>query len=702
MIQKTNNVDIVLLLLRYYFASMSASIHETLKLSKKEIRLCRIEPNNDFSSPVSCHLYRAELPTIDKYATISYVWGNSLDTEIIFINGFEYHARVNLVAGLRRYREKFGAEQATIWADSICIDLQNTAEQIVQIGLMRDIFSQCQFAFAWLGEADGDSDHALEALEDMNKAVVMAQVSMDLLGLNDQWKSTQSYVCWPSIHRFVQKVDHPRTWAAIERLLNRSFWSRVWIFQEMVLSPDIRFCCGSKVVEYYDFQAVFDMEFFYKHRMMSCAGPNANYDDDGGLFKAIYASKRLTTLRDLRWERWTALKASEDWSPQLSIVGILINLGHLKATDPRDMVHGLLSVSKNDIVSSYQKSACQLYTELAQDAIQSTGDLEILTFSGIGILSCAKEHVGAPSWVPDWVARSTFFFITHPLLEIKDAPPGTVARYREVCGSSVLIVRGVICEEVVKVESPSFWTAWSDRNQYAKDICSRPHPSGSHPLSAFFKSLTHQIPPTVSYGGFIWESDDPYNKPTPPKEAAITEIWSLPKPVTSINFAAGFLFSLKPHDEWVCSREHSWSPDFWSAFGQLHPKYGTCWPEPSELIHEFTDILDVSLDRMPTPESRIATMGRDHLFAYLTSEETKLQNTRFFHTTSGYFGTGHEGVEVGDLLCALWGFPQPVILRKVNDHYVFVGVCCVPGYNNAEAFQKVEEGESAMEEIEIW
>jgi hypothetical protein len=46
---------------------------------------------------------------------------------------------------------------------------------------------------------------------------------------------------------------------------------------------------------------------------------------------------------------------------------------------------------------------------------------------------------------------------------------------------------------------------------------------------------------------------------------------------------------------------------------------------------------------------------------------------RLFLTKDGYLGLGPEQTKDGDLACILFGSPVPCVLRKVDDHYVFIG-----------------------------
>jgi hypothetical protein len=55
----------------------------------------------------------------------------------------------------------------------------------------------------------------------------------------------------------------------------------------------------------------------------------------------------------------------------------------------------------------------------------------------------------------------------------------------------------------------------------------------------------------------------------------------------------------------------------------------------------------------------------------------------------------------GDLVCVLFGFYTPFVLRRVDDHYLFMGDCYVPGMMKGEVLEKWKEGEVKGMDFEI-
>ncbi|KUJ07110.1 uncharacterized protein LY89DRAFT_601824, partial [Mollisia scopiformis] len=149
-----------------------ATIYRTLDKAKREIRICDLIPSSKLSAPLQCSLRTVPIAQAGNFVAMSYVWGKkAASIESILIDGVKHPIRPNLAAGLRRFRATFSEQRHTIsvWADAICINQDSIEERNHQVPLMRAIFSECESAFAWLGEEDETSDLAMECIVRMDK-----------------------------------------------------------------------------------------------------------------------------------------------------------------------------------------------------------------------------------------------------------------------------------------------------------------------------------------------------------------------------------------------------------------------------------------------------------------------------------------------------------------------------------------------------
>lgn len=69
------------------------------------------------------------------------------------------------------------------------------------------------------------------------------------------------------------------------------------------------------------------------------------------------------------------------------------------------------------------------------------------------------------------------------------------------------------------------------------------------------------------------------------------------------------------------------------------------------------------------------------------------EGRRNFLTSSGNLGFGREDLEVGDIVCVLFGCSVPVVLRKMNGYYNFLRECYVHGILEGEVVGALEKGE---------
>jgi hypothetical protein len=72
-----------------------------------------------------------------------------------------------------------------------------------------------------------------------------------------------------------------------------------------------------------------------------------------------------------------------------------------------------------------------------------------------------------------------------------------------------------------------------------------------------------------------------------------------------------------------------------------------------------------------------------------------------FHTANGYLGFGPSKVLPGDLVCVLNECGIPLLLRRVESHYILVGQCFVLGLMDGEGSQRVKNGKADIQGFEI-
>jgi hypothetical protein len=83
---------------------------------------------------------------------------------------------------------------------------------------------------------------------------------------------------------------------------------------------------------------------------------------------------------------------------------------------------------------------------------------------------------------------------------------------------------------------------------------------------------------------------------------------------------------------------------------------------------------------------------KNELFQHVIPLCERMVDRSIFETKRGYLGRGPLDVREGDRLCVLKDYDQPVLLRKLGDHYIFVGTVFVVDLNPGEWIQDNPSG----------
>lgn len=130
------------------------------------IRLLRLMPHKDKNACIQCQLIDYPLQELGEvthlYEALSYVWGDPENPRSISIDKQSLPVTANLHAALLRLRDRLIVR--IIWVDAICINQGDVTEKGKQVRYMAEIYSKASRVIVWLGEAENDSDQALEEI----------------------------------------------------------------------------------------------------------------------------------------------------------------------------------------------------------------------------------------------------------------------------------------------------------------------------------------------------------------------------------------------------------------------------------------------------------------------------------------------------------------------------------------------------------
>ena len=363
-------------------------MYEYRPLDQQCIRLLTLSPG-PFDSDIHVSLTHVRLETHEPphYEALSYAWGSSILSHVVTVNTEDGQQSLsvteNLHSALQHLRDS--SSPRTLWADAVCINQSDKKERSRQVAMMADIYRSAAKVIVWLGPEANSSAAAIEALKtlaskihvDWGLSIISAASEVDA---NSDWLNLTKP---PPFDR--------ETWSSIAWLLDRSWFSRLWVWQEVKLArKGAMIICGDATVSWEDFR------------------------------KAILSLRRrpkpdIVLLRH-RIER--AYQISGVSSDQ-QLRQVLQRTKNARCSNPRDKIYAVLNlVSEHERVGiqpDYNKSTSEVFRDLMLTRTLGYKDLSLLTYCEL-----QDDRGELPSWVPnlsvprkceiiDWAAASWKF-----------------------------------------------------------------------------------------------------------------------------------------------------------------------------------------------------------------------------------------------------------------------------------------------------
>lgn len=316
-----------------------------------DIRVFTITRSAASDDRVVCNSSTVTLNNPPAYFALSYAWGwtkedNSHLTHDIWINGAKFKITETLYEALLRIRGSMAtqgladvSESPALWVDAICINQNNPIERSRQVMMMDKIFASAQRLLVWLGEI-------LDEKIDVLRTQAFRDGAGDLTALG----------------------------LAEGTLLQRSYFTRMWVIQEAICS-----------------------------RTASCTLMF-------GRHQAVVSNLvEVLEGREASFKECHHGAADPGLTPPFDTLMLnLLKFRHKKCSDDRDRVYALKSISCDGkaVAIDYRQSLDKLYATLALKWIQNGYLCETLLCAG-SLRQVNSQCECFPSWVPDW--RLTVF-----------------------------------------------------------------------------------------------------------------------------------------------------------------------------------------------------------------------------------------------------------------------------------------------------
>ncbi|KAL8347259.1 hypothetical protein RB601_003225 [Gaeumannomyces tritici] len=329
-------------------------------LPHHSIRLLRLMPHKDKEAPIRCQLFEYSLQEpgqgIHLYEALSYVWGSQENKLPIYIQSTDKGGcssatpttgddhcllvTANLHKALSCVRNRL--LERVLWIDAVCIDQGNEDEKGRQVRSMAKIYANASRVIVWLGEAVDAGDQALEAIR------MAAREHMDPTIYQPGHQATHAH----------QPANSAINRQAVLKLLQRPWFQRIWVLQEVAAARNIVVKCGSVEIDGHAFCSGMD-----------ALKPYQSSQELSSLIRSVAYLVRGASFRP-RFEH--GLASSQGFSLGIRPLSELVDMYHdRKATERRDKVYALLGMSLGDpsaagLSANYETSWKDVFRKLIQ------------------------------------------------------------------------------------------------------------------------------------------------------------------------------------------------------------------------------------------------------------------------------------------------------------------------------------------------
>lgn len=318
-------------------------------LKPGSFRLLTLLPALKFEETIQCTVddYELDDPTRPPHKALSYLWGDPSRTIPMLLQGKTANITENLHEALQYVRKN--DRKIILWVDALCIDQQNIHERTAQVSQMRDIYTGADEVLAWLGTHHTGSERVFENLQH-----VWEQTEVD------GGESSADPYENPLVSESLNLPFNRHNRLQLVGLLNRPYWRRIWILQEIAVATRLTLMCAECSIPWQALAGPLLWRQRYPSNEPADGIPNAEWIISGWIdcFDNLRGSlvSQPTTLARILLKCW---------------------IHGPEASDPRDLLYALLgfvTVGMGcNIVPDYSLSACAAFCSAIRAVYEDEG-----------------------------------------------------------------------------------------------------------------------------------------------------------------------------------------------------------------------------------------------------------------------------------------------------------------------------------------
>ena len=481
-------------------------------------------------------------------------------------------------------------------------------------------------------------------------------------------KSSKHEVTDPDLPSSINPAYKTPKMIALNNLLSRPWFMRVWTLQEGAFASRAVVVCGRKdlpfdLLEKFNGKCEEDQTGVWTATLSSITSAKPADPKNPPRFATAHVHG-ISKLKQL-------ISGSE---PKDSVPMLLYRIRSCEATDARDRVYSMWSFLPDVYLQILEKprydkdfTSAELFYQVARIELAHNQNLNFLGHAG---LWQHRPGITLPSWAADWSYRQ----LTHPLCVFDyDCLVKTNARlYRASCdlvgsariseGPAILTTHGKVLGEVKKLTNPFTFTTYQDKDEDA-DISTSPlgnpveNSTGDDALKARVSESQRRLEYAIRM----------FNETTSQIAFCLTTAAQCHSYPQNLDVEIAAMHTL------IASLTHQISGPALGA---------TLIRVNDEEVKELFAALDAAVNAMKS----FNLSGVDQKALKLLGLVREVTRTRrFFVTADNYMGLAPGVAREGDRVAIVYGCSTPVLIRGTEVNWRLVGDCYVYGLMDGEA-----------------